>query len=246
MVNVLSYAASFYVKNLKLILLFSLSFIIALSIPIFASFPTFKDLGGIFVRTASIIQFNNLNAVSVSVIAVSVLLSSLFLSFAIVSINVLVKHDRTYTKIKQEVLSGLEKYTGKVFLILLAFTSILLVINIVSSSYGLLLGGVMTSIAGLILTPFFFYAPSSIVIDENKTTRAIKASLKFFFKRFEYFLLWIALAIVLITFFDFIFIAIGGQFSMYIMLIFSSLFVMPFLVVLQSEFYMKKFALLHY
>lgn len=246
MVNVLSYASSFYVKNLKLILLFSLSFIIALSIPIFASFPTFKDLGGIFIRTASIIQFNGLNAVSVSVIAVSILLSSLFLSFAIVSINVLVKHDRTHTRIKQEVISGLEKYTSKVFFILLAFTSILLITNIASTSYGLLFGGAMTSIVGLILTPFFFYAPSSIVIDENKTTRAIKASLKFFFKRFEYFILWIVLAVVLITFFDFIFITISGQFSMYIMLIFSSLFIMPFLVVLQSEFYMKKFALLHY
>ena len=105
--------------------------------------------------------------------------------------------------------------------------------------------GLFTYAAALILAPFFFYAPSSIVIDEKPVGRAMMASLRFIIKRFDYFLLWLAIAIVLITLFDFIFIAATGTLlSRYIMVVFNSLFILPFLVVLQSEMYMKRFALL--
>ena len=98
---------------------------------------------------------------------------------------------------------------------------------------------------GLAITPFLFYAPASIVIDDNKITRAIKASVKFVIGRFDYFLLWLVIAIVLLTAFDFLSIVIGGSvLSRYLMLVVNSLFILPFLVLLQSELYMKRFKLL--
>ncbi|MGC8669644.1 MAG: hypothetical protein ACP5TL_00635 [Candidatus Micrarchaeia archaeon] len=165
------------------------------------------------------------------------------MSFAIVAINIVVKHSRTHTKITNEVLKGLEKYTSKVFIVLLLISIVVMLADILSFGTGY--SGIITSIAVLLVTPFVFYAPASIVIDDNKVSRSLKASFLFFFKRFDYFLLWLFVAIISITFFDYIFIVGTGTFySRYIMLIFNSLFILPFLVVLQSEMYMKRFKLL--
>jgi hypothetical protein len=239
--NVLKYTVDTYLSNIRLILLFSLAFVIAFLIPVFASFPTYSDAGAIFIRTASL--FVNLNIINTAVIVVAVLFSLLFLSFAIVAINIVVKHSRTHTKIKKEVMEGLEKYTAKVFVVLLISTFIVLAVNVLSYSKGY--SQILTAVAGLVITPFVFYAPASIVIDDNRTSRAITSSLKYFISRFDYSILWLVIAIILLTLFDFIFIAIGGpMLSSYLMLAFDSIFILPFLVLLQSELYMKRFRLL--
>ena len=238
---VLNYAIETYRANLKLILLFSISFVIAFLIPAFASFPTYVDAGSIFLRTASV--FLNLNIFNTAIIFAAVFFSLLFLSFAMVAINVIVKHSRTHTRITREVLGGIEKYTAKVFAVLLMATVIVVLANVLT--YGNSYSALITAIVGLAITPFVFYAPASIVIDERRIGQAIDSSLSFFFKRFDYFLMWLVLAIVLITVFDFIFILIGGTVaSRYLMLVFNSLFIIPFLVLLQSELYMSRFKLL--
>ena len=223
------------------LLLFSLSFVIALLIPIFASLPAYNDIGAIFVRTSSV--FVNLNPLSSAVIIASTLFSLLFLSFAIVAINVIVKHSRTHVRVRMEVINGIERYTGRVFIVLLLFTAIVIAANLVTYGWGS--PGIFAALIGLIFTPFFFYAPSSIVIDDRGVWQAMRASVSYFVKRFDYFLLWLVIAIIVITFFDLVFITVSGTvISRYAMLIFDSLFILPFLVVLQSQMYMKRFALL--
>lgn len=246
MTNVVRYAIDMYVKNIRMLLLFSLAFIVAFLIPIFASFPTFTDLGGIFIRSASTLQ--NLNPLTTIIIVVAVFLSTLFLSFAMVSINVLVKHSRTFSGISREVLKGLENYTGLVFATLIIYTVIVALVGLFTQPTGH--SALITSIVGLVLAPFFFYAPASIVIDDSKILRAMKKSAVFFIKRFDYFLLWLVIGIALLSLVDELFTLIGGQgalgveFSGMALLVFNSLFIIPFLVVLQSEFYMKRFPLL--
>ncbi len=241
MTNVLQYTAEAYLSHLPLLLLFSISFIIAFLIPVFAPLPTYNDMGGIFLRTASI--FVNLTPLTSAVIVFSALFSLLFLSFAIVAITTMVKHKRTVVKIGHAVMEGLEKHTARVFMVLLLYTAILALMSILEYSFGItqLLG----AIVGIALSPFFFYAPMSIVIDEKGMWRAMESSFLFFFKRFDYVLLWLALAIVILSVFDVIFIAVSGSLiSRYALLIVDSLFVLPFLVMLQSECYLKRFALL--
>lgn len=241
MTNVLEHSFEFYKKNIELIFLFSIAFILAFIIPVFAPLPTYNDAGGIFIRTASV--FANLNIYSASIIVVSVFFSLLFLSFAIVAINILVRHTRTHTKIRDEVIKGIERYTGRVFFILIIYTGILLLVNILFYSYGI--SGIATSLVGIALMPLFFYAPSAIVIDEHKLRPAIRAGMRFFIKKPSYVLLWVAVAILGITIFDFIFITITGTvISRYLMLIFNGFILLPFLVVLQSQMYMKRFPLL--
>jgi hypothetical protein len=185
----------------------------------------------------------NLNIFNTAVIVSSVFFSLLFMSFAVVAINIIVKHSRTHTRIKKEMLEGLEKYTAKVFAVLLLYVLIILLVNVLS--YNMRYSSALTACVGLALAPLFFYSPASIVIDDNKILRAMKASAKFFIRRFDYTLLWLVLSILLLTAFDFIFITIGGaMLSRYLMLMFNSLFILPFLVLLQSELYMKRFKLL--
>jgi hypothetical protein len=239
--NVLAYTARAYASNLRIILFFSLSLIIAFLIPLLAFFPTYNDMGAIFVRTAS--ELLNLNAFTFSVIVLSVFFSLVFLSFAIVAINIIVKHGRTHVRIRKEVLEGLEKYTSRVFAVLLLFTLLLSIFNL--AVYLLGLPAYVYYIITLLIIPFFFYAPSSIVIDDLRITRAMQMGTKFFFKRFDYFLLWLFIAIVALTFFDAIFLALSHTLiSSYAMLIFNAVFIVPFLVLLQSEMYMKRFAML--
>ncbi len=241
MQKLLKYSFQTYTTHLPLILLFSLSFIIALLIPVFAAFPTYNDLGGIFLRSTSL--FTNLNLFTTAVIVFSTLFSLLFLSFAIVAINIIVKHSRTQTRINREVMAGLEKYTARVFTALLIFTVIVIAID--AMNYLLGISPTLSSIVGLIVTPFFFYAPAAIVIDELSIKRAMEASLRFFFGRLDYTLTWIVVAFVLVTLFDFIFIGVSGtMLSRYLLLAFNALFIMPYLIVLQSQAYMGRFSLL--
>lgn len=239
--NVLEQTIKTYLSNISLVLFSSISFIIAFLIPIFAPFPTFDDAGSVLLRTASI--YLNLNPFNTAIIVVATLFSLLFLSFAMVAVNIVVKHSRTQTKVRADVIHAIEQYTGRVFIILLMATLVVWLVNVFTFNTGY--SGLITAVAALLITPFVFYAPASIVIDDNKTMRAIRASLKFFFKRIDYFLIWLIFAIVIITAFDFVFITLTGTvISRYAMLIFSSIFIMPFLVLMQGELYMSRFKLL--
>ncbi len=248
MSNVVKYSLETYSKHIVFILFSSISFFIALLIPIFASFPTFNDAGGIFIRLSNIFDLSIFNII---VIIISILFSLLFLSFAIVAINIIVKHKRTYSKIKNEVFEGLEKYTGKVFAVLLLFSFIIITLNIILSRLIGNLSGLISSIILLCLIPIFFYAPSSIVIDDLKIMTGIRKGISVFIKRIDYFLLWLFISVILVAFFDFIFILINNYFafptivSIFTMLIFNSVFILPFIVILQAELYMKRFALLN-
>jgi hypothetical protein len=239
--SVIDRALREYADHLQLILLFSFSVVIALLIPLFAYLPAYNSIGAIFLRNTSI--FSNITPFNFELITISTLFSLLFFSFAIVAINVIVKHSRTHTKITQEVMRGLERYTGRVFVVLLIFTIICFLLTFASYVYGFSIA--ISYVGVLIITSAFFYAPSSIVIDENSIIHSFRSSFNFFVKRIDYFILWVVCAIVLFTLFDFIFIAIGGpQYAGYLSLLFDSFFILPFLVILQSESYMKRFALL--
>ncbi len=241
MKSTLQYSSEIYVSHLPLILLFSISFIIAFLIPAFASFPTYNDMGGIFLRLASVLT--NLTPFTTAVITFSILLSLLFLSFAIVAINVIVKHSRTQTRIRKEVMDGLEKYTSRVFVVLLIYTVLVVLFNMLA--YVLNASEVYAAVLSIVILPLFFYAPASIVVDEKGLRRAMQQSFSFFFKRLDNILLWFVAGFMLLSVFDSIFIAVGGAaLSSYLILIFNSLFIMPFLVVLQSQSYMARFPML--
>ena len=62
-------------------------------------------------------------------IIVSFLFSLIFISFAMVMINVIVKHSRTRTKVKTAVIRSLERFTGIVFVTLLIYSIIVFAVE---------------------------------------------------------------------------------------------------------------------
>jgi protein-S-isoprenylcysteine O-methyltransferase Ste14 len=241
MASVIEDSYETYSSNLNLVLIFSIPFIIAFVIPLFAPLPTYISLGGIFLRSASI--FTNLNFLGLAVIIVAFFFSLLFISFAFVAISLIVKSRRTRLKIGQRAIQGIEKYIGKVFLVFLLYAIILSVANILG--YYLGIEALLTGIVGFFGFIPFFYAPSAIVVDEQKIGRALKNSVKLVVKEPQYFILWFILISIILSLISVIFIAIAGTFwSRYIILIISSLFVLPYFVIFQAEAYMKRFPIL--
>ncbi len=240
MSNVVVDSLETYRDNLKLVLLFSIPFIIAFLIPLLTPIPTYVSAGGIFLRSASI--FVNLNAMSIMVIAVASFFSLLFLSFAFVAINLIVKSKRTYMKTPKAVLAGIERYTSRVFVVLLVYFFLLLVVNI--GTYATAYGKLATALFAFFGFMLIFYMPSAIVIDGKKMGRAFKDSVRLVLREPIYFIIWFVLLAAVISLLDIIIIPIAGIFSSYIVLILNSLFVVPYFVIFQAEAYMKRFPLL--
>lgn len=230
-----------YSSHLKLVLLFSIPFIIAFAIPLLAPLPTYVSLGGIFLRSASI--FTNLNAVGLAVIIAAFFFSILFISFAFVAISLIVKARRTHSKISRRALNGIEKYIGKVFLIFIIYVILLSVANVVG--YYLGAEALLTGIVGFLAFIPVFYAPSAVVVDERSVVRAMSNSVRLVVREPQYFALWLILITVSLSILSAVFIAIAGTFwSRYIILVLSSLFLLPYFVIFQAEAYMKRFPIL--
>ena len=241
MASVLSDSWQDYTENIKLVLLFSIPFLISFLIPLLAPLPTFVDEGAIFLRSASI--FTNINAIGLAVILISSLISLLFLSFAIVAISLIVKAKKTHTQNTGNVIRGIEKYTAKAFVVLLAYALILMVVDISSYYFGL--QGIATPILGFILFIFVFYAPVAIVVDNKKILAAIRQSVELVISEPANFAIWLALIVVILTALDFVSIHVFGTFySTYVVLVINSLLVMPYFILFQAEAYMRRFPVL--
>ncbi len=236
-----NYSLEVYRGNFKLFLFFSIAFLIAFVIPLFASIPAYSDLGSIYLRSSSVYFGGGI--LGFIIIIVSSLFSLLFLSFAIVAINLIVKQQRTSVKLSSKMLKGIEVYTSRVFVLLLIFTFIIMGINL--SLYGSGFDGIATAFAILVLSPLFIYTPSSIVIEDRKIINAIIAGSRFLFKKLNYFLIFLVFGIIILSVVGFVFDFIPNPVvSGYLQLIVDSLFVLPFLVLLLSEMYISKFAML--
>lgn len=230
-----------YSENLKFVLLFSIPFVLAFLIPVLAPLPTYITSGAIFLRSASI--FINMNIVSLAAIIIPVFVSLLFLSFAFVAISLIVKAGRTHTRTGRMTLAGIEKYTAKVFFLLLMFQFLLIIVNIVG--YYLGISAFLTAVVGFFGFMLLFYAPSAMVIDNKKMLRAIKDSAKLVTREPQYFLIWVISLFVILSLVDAFAIGFSGTLvSRYIVLLLSSLVILPFFVIYQAEAYMKRYSII--
>lgn len=243
MASVLRDAYETYSSNLKLVLLFSVPFIIAFAIPLLAPLPVYVSAGGIFLRTTSI--FTNLDFAGLAVILVAFLFSLLFMSFAFVAISLIVKSERTHSKTSKRTIQGIEKYIGRVLLLFILYGILLAVGNI--AGYFLGAEALVTGLVGFFGFIPIFYAPSAIVVDEQKTWRALVNSVRLVARMPQYFIIWFVLITIVLSVLSLVFIALTGTFwSGYIVLAVSSLFVLPYFVIFQAEAYMKRFAILRH
>ncbi len=234
-----------YKENIKLVLIFSIPFLIAFAIPLFAPLPTYMSAGAIFLRSASIFVNGNIDFVSLSVITVATIFSLLFLSFAFVLISLIVKAKRTRSKIGRRAFLNIESYIGKVFTIFLAYTILLLLVNVFGYSVGM--SAQLTAIVGFIVFTLLFYAPSAAVVDDKKIVRSIKDSITLLVHEPQYFVGWLVLLTISISVVDYICIYLfSTPNSSYAVLIINSLLILPYFIIFQAEAYMSRFRLLRH
>lgn len=239
--NIIADSFELYKKNLKLVLFFSIPFIIAFAIPLLAPFPTYVSIGAMFLRSASI--FTNMNPISLAIIAISTFFSLLFLSFAFVAISLIVKSERTHVKIGIRVINDIERHIGRVFIVLLGYTVFLMVVNILSYYAGL--EGIATPLLGFVAFLLIFYAPSAIVVDNKRIVRAVWDSVRLVLREPQYFIVWLLLLTLVGSALDVLTIGVFGTFwSRYVMLVLNSVLVLPYFVMFMAEAYMRRFKLL--
>jgi len=241
--EVIEYSIEAFRKNAKLVLFFSVPFLLAFAIPLLSPMPTYVSMGATFLRTGS--MFVDLTYFDIGLIFVSSLASLFLVSFAIVSINLVIKSQRTMTNIRMEVIEGIEKYTMTIFLLYSIALVLSLVVLLVSYEYQV--EGLTTPLFSFLISLVLFYVPAAIVIDELRLTEAMRMSLYMIKNKFMLFLLWLVLGFVILTVLDAgsVFLAsLHFTWSRYVMLVLNSLIVLPFLVILQTQMYLTKYTIL--
>lgn len=240
--DVLKYTANAYLKNVKMVSFFSLPFLLAVLIPLLAPTPTYVALGGTFLRTGS--MYVDLTGLDIAVIVVSFLVSLFLVSFAIVAINLLIKSQRTFTNIRTEVLEGIEKYTLTVFWLYLTAFIIGLIAILIGYEYGV--STWLSPLVAFLVSLPLFYAPTAIVIDEQRPLVAMRTSLFMIARRAEMFVLWIVIGIAALSLVDIIFLLLHSYlpYARYLVLIANALLILPFLIMMQVQIYLTKYTIL--
>lgn len=238
--SILSHSFEAYRKNIKMISFFSIPALIGLLIPTLVNTPVFSALGATFLRTGSI---PDLTGSDLGIIIIALLASLYLICFAIVNINIVIKSQRTSTSIKNEVVKGITGYTLNVFLLFLLGTIALLIIQLLTFELGAQVW--LAPILSLLIWLPLFYAPAGLVIDELRPFRAAEKSFKMVFSKLPYFALWLAISFVLLSLLDVIFLTfLEHKIGSLVVLLLNSMVLMPFLIVLQTQIYLSKYAIL--
>ncbi len=241
--GVLWHTLDSYGRNFKLLLLFSLPFLIVF--PLALLLPNFSSLGGIFLRFGSISR--DIGLPELALIAVAFCISLLLFSFGLVAINFIVKTERTLKTISFYEFEKLEGYTFKLFAVFFLVFIISLAANIAVYEYGLhaTLGALVSFIASLVVV----FAPQAIVMDGLPAKYVPRASLSIIFKKFPMFLAYLVAAVLLLLGIGQVSIVlssvIGNPITAQLLaVVVNAVLIIPFLEVLKSQIYLSKYSLL--
>ncbi|VVB66779.1 Uncharacterised protein [Candidatus Gugararchaeum adminiculabundum] len=238
--EVLSYAVKTYLKRINIILFFSIPSLLAFLIPLFSPMPTYLAIGGMFVRIGSI---KALSGLEIAIILLAFLASLLLFSLAIVAINLVIKAQRTATNIRREVINDLEKYIFGVFWLMIQFTLIVFLIQLVA--FEMKWETTVAPVLTFLVTLPLIFAPSGMIIDDLRPYRALGMSIRLIFKNLKYVLLYIVPVFVLISLLEVIFLlALPNRIAEITLVLLNSLFVLPFLLVFFTQVYLTKYTLI--
>lgn len=229
-----------YTENFGLIVLLALPGLFALIIPLLVGTPSFIALGGTYLRTGSI---PDLTPMSAAAMLVSLIISLFLMSFALVNINLVIKSQRTMTQIGKAVMSSLTTTTLSVFWVFLVTTLLLLIVQLLTFEYGAqaALAPLLNFAAGIVL----LFVPTAMVMDELRPWRALERSIQTVLRKAPLVLLWMLIALMSLTVIDGLALGlIPHPFASWLVLVFNSLAVVPYLVVLLGQIYISKYTIL--
>jgi hypothetical protein len=237
--RVLGYATDFYLKRLGLIVLFSIPLLFALLILGLAPAPTYIALGGAFLRTGSIPE---LSLLKIILVAIGYIVAVFLIADTIVNVNIIIRSKRTLTAIRSDIVSSMGTHAMRILYISIVLILVMFIAQLLL--YGNPFQSWIYPLFLLILSYLLFFVPQAVVIDNSDTLAAISRSARMALRKPGFFILWTVLALVAISIVevvgDFVF---PGILSSYFVLLVNSLFVLPYLLVLQTQMYMEKYPL---
>ncbi|MBI5226723.1 hypothetical protein HY994_05855 [Candidatus Micrarchaeota archaeon] len=245
--NVLSHTASAYGKNGKLILFFSVPFLVA--VPLLSLLPTFSTLGGIFLRFGSI--SGNLTLPEFAFIAAVFLVSLLLSSFAIAAINIVIRSQRTLNLMTRSEASRVEHATFRLFFVLLAATVVILAANLLLLDLHVTVSGkvvpiqpLLGSFVSLIVSAAILFVPQAIAVDDATVPQAINRSISFATHKPKYFVLFLLGGALLLVLNDALFLTVMPNQARLASLLVTAFLIVPFLEVVKTQIYLSKYTLI--
>ncbi|MFH1393677.1 MAG: hypothetical protein ABII71_05220 [Candidatus Micrarchaeota archaeon] len=237
--HVFQQAWRFYLSRLKLILVFSVPFLLALIIPVLVAAPTYLALGGVFLRTGSIPELSILDALMT---AAAYFFTVFLISDTIVNVNLIVKSRRTLTEIKKSVITGIGTYAMRIFFIYTIMLLLMFVFQLIT--YDNPLQSWLYPLFVLALSFLLFFVAPAIVIDHSDTPTAMRRSARMAMEKPVYVLLWAITGLVMVSATELIGLLIfSSPFSQFFVMLVNSFFILPLLVILQTMMYMEKYPL---
>lgn len=240
MFDVVRNAVHTYTKYTTMILFFSIAFIIALFMPAFSPAPVFSALGGYFLRSGSIPELSTTDMVVVVLVSA---VSLALLSLALVAVNLTVKASRTKTKVSAEAMRKLGSYTTTVFMIFAVVKIIETLLLALTASSGL--PELPVFLFGFLASLGLFYVTPAVVLEEKKPAPAFISSYRHIIRKPVHFIMWLVIAFVLLAIVSTLSMALSADTAMRqgFTIVVNSLFILPFLVVLQAHMYIAKYTI---
>jgi hypothetical protein len=238
--SILSYTTEIYRKNFRLILFAALPGLIGLLIPLLFIPTTYNALGGVYLRTGNITQ---MGLWDMGILIGAMMMSIYLMSFAIVSINIVIKSQRTMRSIGRRVVESLGTTTLSVFMMFLIASLFLVLIQLLTFELQMqqTLAPILNAIVGLVM----LFLPAAIVIDEVRPFRALQRSIRLLKKKWRLVFTWLIIALFVLSVFDWVMLSIiPHPHASWIVLILNSLIILPYLIVLLGQIYISKYTIL--
>jgi len=233
------YSLRFYFDRIGLIILFSLPFLLSFAMMAFVPAPTYQALGGLFSRTGSIPEITYLDII---IIAAAYIVSFFIIADVITNINLVIRSKRTLNMTPTEVLKAMGRYATRIFYIYTIMMLLLLVAQLIF--YDVQYKSWFFSVFAFILSFFFFFVPPAVVIDEEDTPGAIRKSVGMALSKPGSILFWAFIGLFSLSFTKILAdVILPHTISPYAVFLFNSLFLLPFLIILQTQLYMEKYPL---
>lgn len=237
--KIIGYTFTEYRRNLWLILIFSIMFVISMLSLFLAPTPTYVGLGGNFVRIGSL---QEMTSADIAVVVGAYLLSLFIFSDAITNINLIVKAKRTLNKIPAEIFGGISKYALKIFFVYTIAMLVMFAVNI--ALFESKMHDLLYPLASFLIFMAIFFVPPAIVIDDADTFRAVSESMKMLAAKWRLVLFWAISGLAAISIIELISFAIlPPSIAKYLVIALNGLVIIPVLTIFQTQAYMEKYPL---
>ena len=232
-------------QNSRWVVLFSLPFLI--SFPLALLLPNYGALGGIFLRLGSL----GLDAgvLELGVMLAAIIIAILCFSFALASINAMVKAQKTFNKLKFSDFERTEGATLRIFgVYLVAFLAVFAFQLVLFQSHAFNEGlrNAVNAVFALAVALLVLFAPQAIVLDNRGVESAVVSSAKILVHKPNSVAAFLALSVVLVLVNAALFLALESvlSFAAVFGIIVNALFILPFLELLKVQIYLSKYSLL--